>query len=57
MNKALFLDRDGVVNIDKGYIYKKEDFIFIDGIFKLCKHYQEKGFLIFIITNQSECII
>ena len=30
--KALFLDRDGVVNIDNGYVYKIEDFIFIDGI-------------------------
>lgn len=53
MNKALFLDRDGVVNIDKGYIYKKEDFVFIEGVFELCKHFQVKNFLIFIITNQS----
>ncbi len=51
--KALFLDRDGTINIEKNYIYKIEDFEFIDGIFELIKEYQEKGFLIFIITNQA----
>lgn len=52
-NKALFLDRDGTINIEKNYVYKVEDFEFIDGIFGLIKSYQEKGFLIFIITNQA----
>ena len=52
-NKALFLDRDGTINIEKNYVYKIEDFEFIDGIFELIKSYQEKGFLIFIITNQA----
>ncbi len=51
--KALFLDRDGTINIEKNYIYKIEDFEFIDGIFELIKEYQGKGFLIFIITNQA----
>lgn len=51
--KALFLDRDGVVNIEKEYIYKIEDFIFSDGIFDLILRYQQNGYLIFIITNQS----
>ena len=53
MAKALFLDRDGVVNIDKEYVYKKEDFEFMDGIFELCKFYSQNGYLIFIITNQA----
>jgi D-glycero-D-manno-heptose 1,7-bisphosphate phosphatase len=53
MKKALFLDRDGVVNIEKDYLYKVEDFEFIDGIFNLCKYYQDKGFVIIIVTNQS----
>ncbi len=51
--KALFLDRDGVINVEKEYLYKIEDFEFIDGIFDLCRHYQDLGFLIFVVTNQS----
>jgi D-glycero-D-manno-heptose 1,7-bisphosphate phosphatase len=53
MQKALFLDRDGVVNIEKDYLYKIEDFEFIDGIFKLCSYYQNLGYKIFVVTNQS----
>ena len=50
---ALFLDRDGVVNVEKNYLHKIEDFEFIEGIFELCKKYQDLGFLIVIVTNQS----
>lgn len=53
MKKALFLDRDGVINEEKDYLYKKDDFVFIDGIIDLCKHYQELGYLIIVVTNQS----
>lgn len=53
MKKALFLDRDGVINIDKKYVYKIKDFEFCDGIFEFCKYFQNKDFLIFVITNQS----
>ncbi len=53
MNKALFLDRDGVVNVEINYLYKVEDFKFIDGIFELCKKYQSQGYLLFVVTNQS----
>lgn len=52
-HKALFLDRDGVINIDKGYVYKIEDFEFVDGIFELCSYYLQQGFLLFVVTNQS----
>lgn len=53
MRKALFLDRDGVINIEKDYLYKIEDFQFMDGIFELCKYYKNLDFLIFVVTNQS----
>ncbi len=53
MNKALFLDRDGVINIEKNYVYKIEDFEFIDGIFELTRKYQDMGYLIIVITNQA----
>jgi D-glycero-D-manno-heptose 1,7-bisphosphate phosphatase len=50
---ALFLDRDGVINVEKNYLHKKEDFEFIDGIFELCKYYQDKGYILVVVTNQS----
>lgn len=53
MKKALFLDRDGVINEDFGYVYKVDDFCFIDDIFELCTHFQASGYKIIIITNQS----
>lgn len=53
MKKGLFLDRDGVVNIEKNYLYKIEDFEFFDGIFEALKIVQDLGYKIFIITNQS----
>jgi len=53
LKKALFLDRDGVINVEKEYLYKKEDFEFIEGIFELCRYYQDLGYLIFVVTNQS----
>lgn len=51
--KALFLDRDGVINIDKGYVSRIEDFHFVEGIFEVCQRFQSMGYLIFIVTNQS----
>lgn len=53
MNKALFLDRDGVINAEKNYVYKISDFEFVDGIFDLCQKYQAAGYLIIVITNQA----
>jgi len=53
MKKALFLDRDGVINVEKNYLYKIQDFEFIDGIFDLCRYYQNLGYLIIVVTNQS----
>jgi len=51
--KALFLDRDGVVNVNHGYVHTKEAFQFIEGIFELCRAATAKGYRIFIVTNQS----
>ena len=53
MQKVLFLDRDGVINIEKDYLYKVEDFEFIDGIIDLCKYYESNGYVILVVTNQS----
>jgi len=53
MQKALFLDRDGVINIDTGYVNKIEGYTFNEGIFDLCRHFQNAGYLIIVITNQS----
>ena len=52
-NKALFLDRDGVINVDKHHVYKIEDCEFIEGIFDLCRKAKAEGFLIIVITNQA----
>lgn len=51
-NKAVFLDRDGVINIDNGYIYEIGNFKFVDKIFKVLNYFKE-DYLLFIITNQS----
>ena len=53
MSKCLFLDRDGVINIEKNYLYKIDDFEFIDGIFDLCRYYLSLGYIIVVVTNQS----
>jgi len=53
VGKALFLDRDGVVNRDFGYVYEIEKFEFIQGVFEACKKARALGYKIIIITNQS----
>jgi D-glycero-D-manno-heptose 1,7-bisphosphate phosphatase len=53
LQKALFLDRDGVINVDHGYVYEIEKFEFNEGIFDLLRDFHEKGYLLFIVTNQS----
>jgi D-glycero-D-manno-heptose 1,7-bisphosphate phosphatase len=51
--KVIFLDRDGVINKDFGYVSKIGDFHFIDGVFSACNHFQLLGFKLIIVTNQS----
>jgi len=54
MNKAVFLDRDGVINIERGdYTWRIEDFKFNESIFEFLKALQKKGYLFIIITNQG----
>ena len=51
--KVIFLDRDGVINQEVGYLYKRKDFKFIDGIFEACKNFQSLGYKLLVVTNQS----
>lgn len=53
MKPALFLDRDGVINVEKNYVHRIEDFEFVDGIFELCKIAQDMGYAIVVVTNQA----
>ena len=53
MQKALFLDRDGIINIDHGYVSRIEDFEFVTGIFPFIQLFIDAGYLVFIVTNQS----
>lgn len=50
---ALFLDRDGVINIDHGYVCRPEDFEFVDGIFEVVAAARQAGYLVVVVTNQA----
>jgi len=52
-NKALFLDRDGVINVERCYVYRRDDFLFQEGIFDLCRAAQNLGYLLVVVTNQA----
>ncbi len=52
-SKAIFLDRDGVINKHTGYILDYKDFFFLDGVHKAIKFANQKKYLVIIITNQS----
>ena len=51
--KALFLDRDGIVNKDVRYAHRPDQIKFCDGIFDLCRNAREKGYLLIVVTNQA----
>lgn len=51
--RALFLDRDGIINRDLGYVHRPADFIFQPGIFALCRGAQTRGFGLVVVTNQA----
>lgn len=53
MNKALFLDRDGIINEDFGYVFEVEKLKILEGIVQLCQKAQGLGYLLIIVTNQS----
>ena len=52
-HKALFLDRDGVINVDHGYVHQIQEFTFNDKIFELLHLFIQNNYKIFIVTNQS----
>ena len=51
--RALFLDRDGVINVDHGYVCKSDQIVFIEGIFELVKLANYAECLVIIVTNQA----
>jgi D-glycero-D-manno-heptose 1,7-bisphosphate phosphatase len=51
--KALFLDRDGVINEEIGYLHKPADVRFVEGIFPLCRTAHALGYRLIVVTNQS----
>jgi D-glycero-D-manno-heptose 1,7-bisphosphate phosphatase len=51
--RAVFLDRDGVVNLDYGYVVRKEDFQFVPGVLEASRLLAERGFALVIASNQS----
>jgi len=54
MNKCIFLDRDGVINVDcVDYTYKVEEFKIIDGVVEALQRFKKDGYLLIVITNQS----
>ena len=53
LRPALFLDRDGVVNVEKHYVFRVEDFEFMGGLFEMCIRFRDAGFLVVVVTNQA----
>ena len=51
--KAIFLDRDGIINMDHSYVYKIDNFEFCEGIFEALQHFLSLDYQLFIVTNQS----
>jgi D-glycero-D-manno-heptose 1,7-bisphosphate phosphatase len=52
-SRALFLDRDGVVNVEVGYLHRIEDVRFVPGIFSLCRTAMRLGYRLVVVTNQA----
>lgn len=53
MNKAIFLDRDGTIIIDKNYLVDESQIEFIKGIPEVLKKLKSRGYLLLVVTNQS----
>ena len=53
MEKAIFLDRDGTINVEKDYIYKSEDLVFEEGTIEALKTFKNLGYILIVVSNQS----
>jgi D-glycero-D-manno-heptose 1,7-bisphosphate phosphatase len=53
LSPAIFLDRDGVINVDRGYVHRVDDFEFMPGIFSLVRSCRSLGYRIIVVTNQA----
>ena len=53
MNKAIFLDRDGTLNIDYGYVHEIDNFKFVDGAIDALRELKKMGYMLVLVTNQS----
>ena len=53
MKKAIFLDRDGTINVEKNYIYKSEDLVFEEGSVEALKTFKNLGYILIVVSNQS----
>lgn len=53
MKRAVFIDRDGTINVEKEYLYLTEDFEFLPGATKAIRLLNQAGFLVVVVTNQS----
>ncbi len=53
MNRAVFLDRDGILNVDRGYTYLRTDLVVPDGVPQALGRLKSKGFKLVVVTNQS----
>jgi D-glycero-D-manno-heptose 1,7-bisphosphate phosphatase len=53
LRPAAFLDRDGVINVDHGYVYRREDFEFVPGVLEGAQRLSRMGYALVVVTNQS----
>lgn len=53
LRRAAFLDRDGVINTDHGYVFRREDLEFVPGVLPACAELHRRGFALVIVTNQA----
>ncbi len=53
MNKAVFLDRDGIINRERGYTFRLEDFEILPDVMEVLTEFQNRGYILIIVSNQS----
>ena len=53
LRRAAFLDRDGVINVDHGYVYRAEAFDFVPGVLEAAAQLAAQGYALVVVTNQS----